>query len=318
LETNKLRNVAMFFAHLLHSDALPWTVLEYIKLSEQDTTSSSRIFIKVLFQTMAQFLGIRKLRERLLPKVGTVAAAAALANQSGQQQQGQSNDWFGRKDQQGRGRGWIEPKTHWRGTSNSNHGNIGEGRGQIHGQDTIASSSSSIQGDQSIDAGLGGTAGTGVIIADHLRGLFPTDNPHNARFAILFFAHIGLKGLTLELRRMLEKAPKLIMSGQGGIDKYDKKEESESSELTSSESEDTTTTSSSESSSSDESSSSSEESSSETSSSSEDYKMVKKKRKREESEKHHQHHKHHNNHKHRQEHRHKSKIDKGKSKHKHH
>ncbi|KAA6313011.1 MAG: putative pre-mRNA-splicing factor CWC22, partial [Streblomastix strix] len=91
LETNKLRNVAMFFAHLLHSDALPWTVLEYIKLSEQDTTSSSRIFIKVLFQTMAQFLGIRKLRERLLPKVGTVAAAAALANQSGQQQ-GQSND----------------------------------------------------------------------------------------------------------------------------------------------------------------------------------------------------------------------------------
>ncbi|KAA6371851.1 MAG: putative Pre-mRNA-splicing factor CWC22, partial [Streblomastix strix] len=27
LETNKLRNVAMFFAHLLHSDALPWTVL---------------------------------------------------------------------------------------------------------------------------------------------------------------------------------------------------------------------------------------------------------------------------------------------------
>ena len=28
LETNKLRNVAKFFAHLLYSDAMPWTVFE--------------------------------------------------------------------------------------------------------------------------------------------------------------------------------------------------------------------------------------------------------------------------------------------------
>lgn len=50
LETNKLRNVAKFFAHLLHSDAMPWQLLEYIRLSEEETTSSSRIFIKILFQ----------------------------------------------------------------------------------------------------------------------------------------------------------------------------------------------------------------------------------------------------------------------------
>ena len=49
-ETNKLRNVAKFFAHLLYSDGLDWGVLEYIKLTETDTTSSSRIFLKILFQ----------------------------------------------------------------------------------------------------------------------------------------------------------------------------------------------------------------------------------------------------------------------------
>ena len=48
LETNKLRNVAKFFAHLIHSDALPWGVMEYLVITEEETTSSSRIFIKVL------------------------------------------------------------------------------------------------------------------------------------------------------------------------------------------------------------------------------------------------------------------------------
>ncbi|KAJ4459796.1 putative Long chain acyl-CoA synthetase 7 [Paratrimastix pyriformis] len=64
-ETNKLRNLAKFYAHLLHSDALPWTILDAIELTEEKTTSSSRIFIKFLFQTMAEFLGMRKLRARL-------------------------------------------------------------------------------------------------------------------------------------------------------------------------------------------------------------------------------------------------------------
>ena len=47
LETNKLRNLAKFFAHLLSTDSLAWTVFEYIHLNEDETTSSSRIFIKV-------------------------------------------------------------------------------------------------------------------------------------------------------------------------------------------------------------------------------------------------------------------------------
>ncbi|VAH68277.1 unnamed protein product [Triticum turgidum subsp. durum] len=63
LETNKLRNVAKFFAHLLGTDALPWHVLAYIRLTEEDTTSSSRIFIKI--QELSEHLGIRLLNERL-------------------------------------------------------------------------------------------------------------------------------------------------------------------------------------------------------------------------------------------------------------
>ncbi|KAL7136429.1 hypothetical protein ABFS83_10G030200 [Erythranthe nasuta] len=65
LETNKIRNVANFFAHLLATDALPWHVLAYIRLTKDSTNSSSRIFIKFLFQELSEHLGIRMLSERL-------------------------------------------------------------------------------------------------------------------------------------------------------------------------------------------------------------------------------------------------------------
>ena len=35
-----------------HVSVLPWRVLSYIRLTEEDTTSSSRIFIKIIFQVM--------------------------------------------------------------------------------------------------------------------------------------------------------------------------------------------------------------------------------------------------------------------------
>jgi len=50
LETNKLRNVAKFFGHLLATDAVSWGVLQNVVLTEDATTSSARIFIKILFQ----------------------------------------------------------------------------------------------------------------------------------------------------------------------------------------------------------------------------------------------------------------------------
>ncbi|KAK2552305.1 Pre-mRNA-splicing factor CWC22-like protein [Acropora cervicornis] len=40
-------------------------VLDCIKLNEDDTTSSSRVFIKILFQELAEFMGLPKLNERL-------------------------------------------------------------------------------------------------------------------------------------------------------------------------------------------------------------------------------------------------------------
>lgn len=112
LDTNRLRNVAKFFAHLLYSDALPWTILSIIHLNEEDTTSSSRIFIKILFQELCEFLGLTSLRNRIL--------------------------------------------------------------------------------DPSLE--------------EAFAGLFPRDNPKNARFSINFFTSIGLGGLTGELREFLKKS----------------------------------------------------------------------------------------------------------------
>lgn len=65
LETNKLRNVAKLFAHLMHTDAISWAVLEFVHLNEAETTSSSRIFIKILFQEISEFMGLANLIARL-------------------------------------------------------------------------------------------------------------------------------------------------------------------------------------------------------------------------------------------------------------
>ena len=65
LESNKLRNSARFFAHLLYSDAIPWSSLECIRLNEEETNASSRIFIKIMFQELAEYMGLINLNERL-------------------------------------------------------------------------------------------------------------------------------------------------------------------------------------------------------------------------------------------------------------
>ncbi|KAI5287088.1 pre-mRNA-splicing factor cwc22 [Ascosphaera aggregata] len=64
-ETNRLRNIARFFGHVLSSDGIGWHVMSVIRLNENETTSSSRIFIKILFQDLAEELGLAKLQERL-------------------------------------------------------------------------------------------------------------------------------------------------------------------------------------------------------------------------------------------------------------
>ncbi|KAF9260702.1 MIF4G-domain-containing protein [Marasmius fiardii PR-910] len=63
-ETNRLRNIARFFGHLLASDAISWVVFECIKINEDDTTSSSRIFVKIMMQEMMESMGLKTLAER--------------------------------------------------------------------------------------------------------------------------------------------------------------------------------------------------------------------------------------------------------------
>lgn len=64
LET-PLRNVAEVFAHLFYTDWLPWSVCECVKLSEETTTSSSRIFVTTFFQKLGEYMGLPELSVRL-------------------------------------------------------------------------------------------------------------------------------------------------------------------------------------------------------------------------------------------------------------
>ncbi|SPO27196.1 related to Pre-mRNA splicing factor cwc22 [Ustilago trichophora] len=63
-ETNRLRNIARFFGHLFSTDSISWASLSVVHMNEEDTTSSSRIFVKILFQEMQQQLGLKELTER--------------------------------------------------------------------------------------------------------------------------------------------------------------------------------------------------------------------------------------------------------------
>ncbi|KAK4694638.1 pre-mRNA-splicing factor CWC22, partial [Lecanoromycetidae sp. Uapishka_2] len=51
------------------SEAIPWHVLSVIHLNEEETTSSSRIFIKILFQDLAEALGMKTLQTRLKDEI---------------------------------------------------------------------------------------------------------------------------------------------------------------------------------------------------------------------------------------------------------
>lgn len=64
-DTNKIRKLAKFFSHLLTTDAIDWHALRCIELTPEATTSSSRIFLKNLFQDLAQNMGITALHDRL-------------------------------------------------------------------------------------------------------------------------------------------------------------------------------------------------------------------------------------------------------------
>lgn len=68
-ETNRLRNIARFFGHMISTDAIGWHVMSIIHMNEEETTSSSRIFIKILFQDLGEHLGLPMLRERMRDEI---------------------------------------------------------------------------------------------------------------------------------------------------------------------------------------------------------------------------------------------------------
>ncbi|KAK0530546.1 pre-mRNA-splicing factor cwc22 [Tilletia horrida] len=63
-ETNRLRNIARLFGSLLATDSISWASFDAIHMNEDDTTSSSRIFTKILFQEMQEILGMKELVKR--------------------------------------------------------------------------------------------------------------------------------------------------------------------------------------------------------------------------------------------------------------
>ncbi|KAG8732731.1 pre-mRNA-splicing factor cwc22, partial [Ceratobasidium sp. 423] len=63
-ETNRLRNIARFFGHLITTDAISWAVFSVVKINEDDTTSSSRIFVKILMQELQESMGLKTMAER--------------------------------------------------------------------------------------------------------------------------------------------------------------------------------------------------------------------------------------------------------------
>jgi len=64
-ETNKLRNIAKLMAHLLYTNAIDWRVLSCITITQEGTTSSSRIYLKIFFQELAENMGLETLNKKL-------------------------------------------------------------------------------------------------------------------------------------------------------------------------------------------------------------------------------------------------------------
>ena len=54
----------VFFRHMFTNDAISWVILGSIKMNKEDTTSSSRIFIKIMMQEMIESMGLKTLAER--------------------------------------------------------------------------------------------------------------------------------------------------------------------------------------------------------------------------------------------------------------
>ncbi|KAF0749962.1 pre-mRNA-splicing factor CWC22, partial [Aphis craccivora] len=63
---NKLVNFAKFFAQLLYSDSISWKVFTTVRLTESETTYSSRVYLKTMFNELIKYMGRDNVKERIL------------------------------------------------------------------------------------------------------------------------------------------------------------------------------------------------------------------------------------------------------------
>ncbi|KAL6946772.1 hypothetical protein ACO0QE_001621 [Hanseniaspora vineae] len=64
-EPNQLRNVGKFYGHLFASDYLGFESFELIHMNQEESTASTRIFVKFIFSELVMDIGIKELKERL-------------------------------------------------------------------------------------------------------------------------------------------------------------------------------------------------------------------------------------------------------------
>lgn len=60
-ETNKIRNIAKFYAHLLTTESIDWNCLKCLRLRENATSSPGRCFIAFVFQELVALLSLTTL-----------------------------------------------------------------------------------------------------------------------------------------------------------------------------------------------------------------------------------------------------------------
>ncbi|XP_026820484.1 pre-mRNA-splicing factor CWC22 homolog [Rhopalosiphum maidis] len=62
----KLVNLAKLFAQLLYSDSISWKIFSTVRLTESETTYSSRAYLKNIFKDLIVYMGRDSLKERIL------------------------------------------------------------------------------------------------------------------------------------------------------------------------------------------------------------------------------------------------------------
>ncbi|KAI6172776.1 MI domain-containing protein [Aphelenchoides besseyi] len=65
LGIKNIRIMAQFIGHLLATDAIEWAVFDNVRITEADTTSAGRVYLKFLFQELSESLGVTTLFKKL-------------------------------------------------------------------------------------------------------------------------------------------------------------------------------------------------------------------------------------------------------------